>query len=234
MLAELKNITKSYPPPGKKTGLPGQTTPMVLKEINMFIAERDSVAITGPSGSGKSTLLNILGTLDKPDSGEIMLNGINTASLDDDGLAEIRNRFIGFVFQLHHLLPQLTLLENTLLPVLKTSNKIIMKGARERGMELLTRVGLQELSAKFPWQLSVGECQRAAVARALINRPKLLLADEPTGSLDAENAAVIGELLSALHLEAETSVIVVTHSAELANRMNRVYRLTAGQLFHAG
>lgn len=230
MLAELKNITKSYPPPGKRDGLNVPPSPSVLREVNMFIAEGDSVAITGPSGSGKSTLLNILGTLDKPDSGEIILNGITTTSLNDDGLAEIRNRFIGFVFQLHHLLPQLTLLENTLLPVLKTSNKIIMKGARERGMELLTKVGLQNFSTKFPWQLSVGECQRAAIARALINQPKLLLADEPTGSLDAETAASIGELLSSLHLEAGTSLIVVTHSIELANSMNRVYRLSAGQL----
>lgn len=230
MLAELKNITKSYPPPGKRDGLNVPPSPSVLREVNMFIAEGDSVAITGPSGSGKSTLLNILGTLDKPDSGEIILNGITTTSLNDDGLAEIRNRFIGFVFQLHHLLPQLTLLENTLLPVLKTSNKIIMKGARERGMELLTKVGLQNFSTKFPWQLSVGECQRAAIARALINQPKLLLADEPTGSLDAETAASIGELLSSLHREAGTSLIVVTHSIELANSMNRVYRLSAGQL----
>lgn len=233
MLAELRQITKGYP----LQGIPGgndarpDSTP-VLKELNLLIAEKESLAITGPSGSGKSTLLNILGTLDRPDAGEVILNGIGTSALGDDALSEIRNRFIGFVFQLHHLLPQLTLIENVLLPVLRRKDKIVMKTARERGMELLGRVGLKAHAAKFPWQLSVGECQRAAVVRALINRPRLLLADEPTGSLDAANAAALGELLATLHREEETSVVVVTHSAELAKRMEKIYRLDAGTLKH--
>lgn len=229
MLAELKNITKSYPPPRMKLGVPGQA-PLVLNKINLLIEEMDSIAITGPSGSGKSTLLNMLGTLDKPDSGEIILDGINTVSMSDDEMAGIRNRFIGFVFQLHHLLPQLTLLENTLLPVLKSRDKNLAKRSRKRAIELLESVGLKDFTAKFPWQMSVGECQRTAIARALINQPKLLLADEPTGSLDEETAATVGGLLLSLHREVGTSLVVVTHSVELANTMKRKYRLSGGQL----
>jgi ABC-type lipoprotein export system ATPase subunit len=231
MLAELRKITKSYPLRGRPAGnLAAALQPPVLNGVELLIGEKDSLAITGPSGSGKSTLLNILGTLDRPDSGEVVLNGISTVSLREDELAEFRNRFIGFVFQLHHLLPQLTLMENVLLPVLKRKDRILMKAARERGMSLLSRVGLQDHAAKFPWQLSVGECQRAAVVRALINRPKLLLADEPTGSLDAANAERLGDLLIVLPREEETAVVVVTHSAELAKRMDKVFRLGAGQL----
>ncbi len=231
MVAELRSITKYYLLPGKdpRKQLPGLHPP-VLDDISFSIKTNDSLAITGPSGSGKSTLLNILGTLDKPTSGEVIINGKNIGLLADDILAGIRNSFIGFVFQMHHLLPQITLLENVLLPVLPQRNKPAMQIARERAFGLLERVGLQDHAGKHPYQLSAGECQRAAVVRALINQPKLLLADEPTGSLDEENAARLGELLSILTKEQQVSVVVVTHSPELAARMEKTYRLGGGKL----
>jgi ABC-type lipoprotein export system ATPase subunit len=231
MVAELINITKYYLLPGKypRKQLPGLHPP-VLDDISLFIDANDSLAIMGPSGSGKSTLLNILGTLDKPTSGEVIIDGQNIGLLADDVLAGIRNSFIGFVFQMHHLLPQITLLENALLPVLPQRNKPAMQMARERAFELLARVGLRDHAGKYPYQLSAGECQRAAVVRALINQPKLLLADEPTGSLDEENAARLGELLSILTVEQQVSVVVVTHSPELAARMGKTYRLGGGKL----
>ncbi len=231
MIAELKNITKKYPlaGPGPRGKDPGMQFP-VLNGISLSVGTNDSLAIIGPSGSGKSTLLNILGTLDRPTSGEVIINGQNVGSLADDTLSGIRNSFIGFVFQTHHLLPQLTLLENVLLPVLPRRNKSQMNLARERALNLLKQVGLQDYTGKYPDQLSVGECQRAAVVRALINQPKLLLADEPTGSLDAENAQGLGDLLALLAMEHNVSVIVVTHSMELAARMGKIYRLSKGKL----
>jgi lipoprotein-releasing system ATP-binding protein len=231
MLAELQNITKHYPLLGKGTRREEllQQFP-VLDGISLSISATESLAITGPSGSGKSTLLNIMGTLDKPDSGEVIINGKNVASLSDEAVAILRNSFIGFVFQMHHLLPQLTLLENVLLPVLPKKERSAIQKATLRAMELLTRVGLQDHAAKHPYQLSVGECQRTAVVRALINKPKLLLADEPTGSLDAENAAALGDLLMLLSREEQVSLVVVTHSIELAARMGKTYQLGRGKL----
>ncbi|TSA30061.1 MAG: ABC transporter ATP-binding protein [Bacteroidetes bacterium] len=217
MLAALQQVDKSYDHP-------------VLKEVSLTIAPGDSIAIVGPSGSGKSTLLNILGTLDRPSSGQVILNGELVKSMNENQLAGIRNRFIGFVFQLHYLLPQLTLIENVMLPTLPEKNKKSVKEAEERAHRLLERVGLSELAYRLPGTMSVGECQRAAVVRALINRPGLLLADEPTGSLDEDHAQALGELLAELNREENMGLVVVTHSIELARRMKVRYLLHSGRL----
>jgi len=217
MLAEFQNVSKQYDHP-------------VLKEISLTIHRGDSIAIVGPSGSGKSTLLNILGTLDHPTSGRVILNGKAVDKLDDNQLAGIRNQFIGFVFQLHYLLPQLTLLENTLLPVLPVKDKLVVKKAEQRAYKFLDRVGLNDRVKHLPGELSVGECQRAAVVRALINNPGLLLADEPTGSLDEVNTASLGILLGELNREEEMGMVIVTHSMEIARRMKVIYKLHSGRL----
>ncbi len=223
MLAELHNISKQYE---QGSGIRNE----ILHQISISIDEKDSIAIIGPSGSGKSTLLNILGTLDRPSSGKVILDGTPIESLDDNHLAAIRNQFIGFVFQLHLLLPQLTLIENVLLPALPIKDKSIRSLTTERAHHLIDRVGLTRQIHQRPGQMSVGECQRAAVVRSLINQPRLLLADEPTGSLDADNAGQLGQLLGELNLEYNLAVVVVTHSSELAARMGRIYKLSAGSL----
>jgi len=155
---------------------------------------------------------------------------MSVEELGEDLLADIRNRFIGFVFQQHHLLPQLTLIENVLLPALPVKDKSKRKAATERAFRLIERMGMKEHVHRRPVHLSLGECQRAAVIRALINQPRLLLADEPTGSLDAGNAMQLGQLLGELNREQNLAVIVVTHSMEMASRMGKIYRLTAGKL----
>jgi ABC-type lipoprotein export system ATPase subunit len=224
MLAELQNISKYYEQPG--SGIHN----VILNQVTLGINEMDAIAIVGPSGSGKSTLLNMLGTLDKPSAGRVIIDGTPTTGLDDNRLAMIRNQYIGFVFQLHHLLPQLTLLENVLLPALPQKNKSMQKLTLERAHCLIKRVGLTSQVHHRPGQMSVGECQRAAVVRALINQPRLLLADEPTGSLDAENASHLGQLLSELNHEQNLAVVLVTHSIELASMMGKTYKLTSGKL----
>ncbi|MEI8004928.1 MAG: ABC transporter ATP-binding protein [Bacteroidota bacterium] len=224
MLAELQDIRKHY----NKT-LSARQVP-VLDGISLSIGENESIAVTGPSGSGKTTLLNILGTLDMPDSGNMILNGRNVFELKEDELAGLRNSFIGFVFQLHYLLPQLSLVENVMLPLLPLKDKAAYMQGYERALGLIERTGLKDLINQKPSGLSVGECQRAAVVRALVNRPRLLLADEPTGSLDAETAARLGELLSELRKEENISLVVVTHSPQLAGMMDKVYRLGSGKL----
>ncbi len=221
MLAELQHVSKHYDHP-------------VLNEISLAIHRGDSIAIMGPSGSGKSTLLNIMGTLDQPTSGRVILNHEAIENMNDNQLAEIRNHFIGFVFQLHYLLPQLTLLENILLPLLPEKDKTTIKAAEERALRLIERVSLTNRIGHLPGELSVGECQRAAVVRALINKPGLLLADEPTGSLDEENANALGALLVELNREEEMGMVVVTHSMELAKRMDVIYRLSKGRLDKIG
>ena len=159
-----------------------------------------------------------------------LLDGKAVELLTTDEVASLRNRYTGFVFQLHHLLPQLNLLENVLLPVLPQKDKSIQKAAGIRAKTLLDRVGLGDRIHHHPAQMSVGECQRAAVVRALINQPRLLLADEPTGSLDADNAGLLGELLTELKSEQQFSLVLVTHSSELAARMDKTYRLMSGKL----
>lgn len=188
------------------------------------------MAILGPSGCGKSTLLNIVGTLDSPTSGQVLLEGTDIQSLKEREIAQVRNHRIGFVFQLHHLLPQCTVLENVLIPTLAGPAKRSGPELTERAERLLQKVGLAGRRFHRPGQLSGGERQRAAVVRALINEPQLLLADEPTGSLDHASAESLGDLLAELNRDEAVTLITVTHSAELARRMGRIFCIRDGAL----
>ncbi len=203
----------------------------VLDDVNLELGAGESVAIMGPSGSGKTTLLQILGTLDRPTSGSVTLDGVDPFALGEAELADFRNRRIGFVFQDHHLLPQCSVLENVLIPTLvcREVPADIEKWARE----LLERVGLGQRLDHRPAELSGGERQRVALARALILRPRLLLADEPTGNLDARLAHEIGKLLLELHRQEQTVLVVVTHSAPLAAMLPRTLRMSEGRLMAA-
>lgn len=224
MLLELQDVSKRYEAPG------GGAPVEVLKGVSLSIDAGDAVAVVGPSGSGKSTLLNLVGALDRPTSGRVVLSGRDLAAMSDAELAAVRAREVGFVFQLHHLLPQCTVLENVLLPTLLQPAGAARAGARGRAVELLERVGLARRAGHRPGQLSVGERQRAAVVRALINQPPLLLADEPTGSLDGAAAAEMAKLLRELNEERKVALLVATHSTELAARMKRTVRLRDGML----
>ena len=223
MLLELKNIGKTFEIPSQKEAL------TVLRDINLQVNPGDTIGIIGPSGSGKSTLLNIMGALDKPTSGTVRFAGEKYDALNEQELAEMRNRDIGFIFQLHHLLPQCTVLENVLIPTIP-HKKPDKENVADRAKILLKRVGLDKHLDYFPAQLSGGERQRVAVVRALINKPKLLLADEPTGSLDQKSSNELGQLLSELNREQDVTLIVVTHSNSLAARMAKVYKLETGTL----
>ena len=220
MLAELTNVTKSYQS--------GAVAVPVLNGISLTIAEGETVAITGPSGCGKSTLLNLIGALDQADSGEIRVAGRDLTKLTPVELAEFRNTTVGFVFQLHHLLPQCTVLENVLVPsiVRKDADRAAL---RARAAQLLEAVGLSHRLDHRPGQLSGGERQRAAVARALINSPKLLLADEPTGALDRASAERLADLLAEVHQREKITIILVTHAPDLAKKMGRVMELLDGK-----
>lgn len=220
MPLELTHISKTYPAAG------GEQVE-VLRDVNLRLAAGEALAVIGPSGSGKSTLLNIMGALDRPSGGTIRLDGQDLGGMSEKELAAIRNRRIGFVFQLHHLLPQCTVLENVLIPTL-TGRSIVAD--REHAERLLERVGLKHRLGHRPGQLSGGECQRVAVVRALINRPKLLLADEPTGSLDHAAATDLGSLLLDLNREEGVALVLVTHSLELAARLPRRVKLQDGTL----
>lgn len=208
----------------KSYGENGQTLE-VLKGVSFEIDAGGSAVITGPSGSGKSTLLHILGTLDRPTSGEVAIDGKDPFKLAEHELARFRNEEVGFVFQDHHLLPQFTVIENVIMPSLAFPRP---GSLLQRATELLKKVGLERRTEHRPSQLSGGERQRAAVARALINRPRLLLCDEPTGSLDANNAGAVTDALFELHQDQETILIVVTHSLELAGRFSVQYELREG------
>lgn len=201
----------------------------ILDGLSLTVARGEAIAITGPSGSGKSTLLNLLGSLDHPTRGRVTLAGRDLTALDEAQLAIVRNRQIGFVFQSHHLLPQCTVLENVLLPTL-ASHSTAPDEAISRATRLLDRVGLSTRLTHRPAQLSGGERQRVAVVRALINQPQLLLADEPTGALDHASATNLGQLLVELNREEAVTLIVVTHSLELARKMQRVLQLDNGTL----
>ncbi len=204
----------------------------VLKDLDLTVAEGDRISIVGSSGCGKSTLLNLLGTLDRPTSGKVIIEGQDLADLEEKELAKLRSQKIGFIFQLHHLLPQCTVLENVLIPTLASGklDRETLQLTRERGTTLLERVGLGEHGTKHPAQLSGGERQRVAVVRALINRPKLLLADEPTGALDEQNAAMLVDLLVEVSNSEGVALVMVTHDRELANRMRVIRELHAGKL----
>jgi lipoprotein-releasing system ATP-binding protein len=223
-LLTLKAVTKQY---GSTTDT---ETITVLNPITLELQSGESMAIVGPSGSGKSTLLNIIGTLDQPSSGSITLNGQSLTQLDEVALATTRNRLLGFVFQAHHLLPQCTVLENVLVPTLPLNDPALRASAPDRARQLLEKVGLGARLSHRPGQLSGGERQRVAVVRALINQPKLLLADEPTGALDRASSVQLGDLLVRLNQEEGVTMIVVTHALELASRMQRVFELRDGTL----
>jgi lipoprotein-releasing system ATP-binding protein len=213
MLIKIQNISKSY---GTQT---------VLKNLSLEIEESETTAIVGPSGSGKTTLLNIIGAMDKPDSGSVLFKDRNIIEMNEDEQSVFRNQNIGFVFQMHYLLPQCSVLENVLIPTLAFSDKSAKKDAENRAKELIDHVGLGEHIHKLPGQLSGGECQRTAFIRALINKPLLILADEPTGSLDGETASILTDQMLELNKEFGTSLIVVTHSMQLAEKMNKKYHL---------
>lgn len=216
-LLELVDIVKGY----------DACAPAVLKGVSLKVKAGESLAIVGPSGCGKSTLLNVIGTLDKPDSGTVVLDGSDVTGLNDNALAQLRSREIGFVFQDHHLLPQCTALENVLVPTLAGG---AASDVRQRGMQLLDAVGLTDCADQFPAELSGGQRQRVATVRALIQQPRLLLADEPTGSLDHAGAAALGELLVDLNRQQGVTLVVVTHSQALASQMGRTLQLTDGRL----
>jgi len=215
-LLELEHISRRY----------DEAIP-VLMDVNLKVKTGESVAIVGESGCGKSTLLNIIGTLDRPDSGSVEFDGTNLLAMDEKATAEFRNRRIGFVFQLHHLLPQCTVLENVLVPALVTP---VAENAKERALRLLERVGLSDRLAHRPGQLSGGECQRVAVVRALINQPNLLLADEPTGALNRAAADEQLRLLQELNHEENLALIMVSHSERQAEKLGRVLMMENGML----
>ena len=222
-LLKLANVRKEYP------SVSGADRLCILDGISLEVQPGESLAIVGPSGSGKSTLLNIIGTLDHPSSGEVLLDGRNLAQLDEKATAEVRNRQIGFIFQAHHLLPQCTVLENVLIPTL-AENSSVQKAFEERARQLLERVGLKARLDHRPGELSGGERQRVAVVRALIMKPQLLLADEPTGALDRHSAESLAGLLIELNREEQVTLIVVTHALDLARRMQRMFTLNNGRL----
>jgi ABC-type lipoprotein export system ATPase subunit len=217
----------------KQYEAPDQSAPIkILDRVSLNVRSGESLAVVGPSGSGKSTLLHIIGTLDRPSSGEVLLSGEDLNRLGEEQLALVRNTQIGFVFQFHYLLPQCSVLENVLVPTLarRESSGQGSEPALARAKRLLKRVGLENRMEHRPGQLSGGERQRVAVVRALINQPKLLLADEPTGALDHGAAQQLALLLTELNREEHVALIVVTHSADLAQRMGTVYELTDGRL----
>ena len=221
IVLKLEDVYKQYESAGRDPVL-------VLRGISLIVQRGDSLAIVGPSGSGKSTLLNILGSLDSPTRGSIRLDGEELAHLPEQRLAEIRSQKIGFIFQSHHLLPQCSVLENILVPALAATGRA-PGSAIERAKQLLERVGLGHRLDHRPAQLSGGECQRVAVVRALINRPSLILADEPTGALDHSTAESLADLLVELNRDDHVTLIVVTHSKELAAKMGTTHQLQDGQ-----
>lgn len=224
-LLELSDVARQFVP---GAGLPPTR---VLESVDLRLAPGERAAIVGPSGSGKSTLLNLIGTLDQPDAGTLILNGRDLAKLDPTEIAKVRATEIGMIFQLHHLLPQCTALENVLVPTLAAPGIARREPSEARAKRLLSRVGLGERMDHRPGQLSGGERQRVAVVRALINEPSLLLADEPTGALDRASADLLSDLLVELNQEEGVAMLVITHSPELAARMGRVYTLRDGRLW---
>lgn len=216
-----KNISKSYPEGiGKRLE--------VLRDLDISVRCGEMIAITGESGVGKSTLLHLLGLLDKPDTGEIFIEGVSTRTLSDNAIAKIRNEKIGFVFQFHYLLPEFTAVENVAIParVAGVSAGTAMKKAEE----LLEYVGLAERAGHYPNALSGGEQQRVALTRALICEPKILLADEPTGNLDEKNAERLIEILFDLAYKKNLAVVIATHNRELAIKTNKIYKLYGGKI----
>ena len=224
MICCLSHITKYYTLPGNNEKI------SILKDISLSVDKGESVAIVGPSGSGKTTLLNILATLDRKYDGSVMIDAQDISKVTDNELASIRNRKVGIVFQQHFLLPYLTLWENILVPTLVWQKDRTNDSIQDRARSLLEKTGLIDRMGHRPDQLSGGECQRAAVVRALINRPSVLCADEPTGSLDRTTAQALGKLLKTLNRDENIALVVVTHSPELAATLDRRYTLRDGTL----
>jgi ABC-type lipoprotein export system ATPase subunit len=221
-MISVQNLSKSYQTPGE--------TIQVLTDLNLNLDPGDTASIVGPSGCGKSTLLNLLGALDRPTSGSIIIDGQDIANFTDPQASAFRNHSLGFIFQQHHLLPQLTVLENVLIPRLAGDWTEPASTTEQRARQLLETVGLSHRLNHLPWQLSGGEKLRTAVARALINQPKLILADEPTGSLDPTSTETIADLLLNLNQTQNVTLIVVTHNMALAQRMGKTFELKNGKL----
>jgi len=219
-ILSLTNISKSFIQRG-----------LVLDNLSMDVREGDTIAIMGPSGSGKTTLMNIIGLLDKPDNGSINFRGNDIRSYNEDESALYRSMNIGFVFQEHLLLPHLTVLENILLPLLARKQSREDTELKEtHAASLMRKTGISELGSKYPDTISGGEAQRAALVRALVNKPSILLADEPTGSLDAKNAELLGEILFEMNKEFGLTLILATHSEKLAGKMAQIRILGNGKL----
>jgi lipoprotein-releasing system ATP-binding protein len=221
-MIEVQSVSKVYEMPGESL--------RVLDGICLTVGKGETASVVGPSGSGKTTLLNLLGALDRPTEGRIEIDGRDVAGLSEEEAAAFRNRSLGFVFQNHHLLPQCTLLENVILPRLAGDWEEAEGVTTGRAKALLEEVGLQDRLGHFPHQLSGGERVRTALARALVNEPDLILADEPTGSLDEETTEVVADLLVQLNEEKGVTLIVVTHNPALAKRMQNYYELRGGRL----
>jgi len=224
MLLSLEHIHKGFGNPEDASYRP------VLNDLSLQVDEGERIAILGPSGSGKTTLLNLVGGLDSPDEGRVIFRGADITAYTNQQIDEYRNREIGFVFQFHHLLPQCTLLENVLIPTLIQSDRESRAQSAERAEALMERVGIWEFRNKLPGLLSGGECQRAAVVRAMINSPSMLLADEPTGALDSDNVQNMADLLLELNQKDGLTLVVVTHSLELARRMGKTLEIRSGKL----
>jgi lipoprotein-releasing system ATP-binding protein len=222
-MLEAKNIHKVYSN--------GKKQLEVLRGVNLNIEEGRFIAVVGPSGAGKSTLLHILGGLDAPTQGEVAFEGENIYRLNDTALAGIRNKKIGFVFQFYHLLSEFTVLENAIMPsLISNGRRNTDDGIRKQALTLLSQVGLGDRTNHFPAQLSGGEKQRLAIVRSLMNKPRLLLCDEPTGNLDSKTGAEIVSLIKKINLENRMSVVLVTHNAEIAAQANNIYHLQDGIL----
>lgn len=216
-MLEVQNLTKTYKSGGKDL--------TVLHEVSFNIPSGDSMAIVGPSGSGKTTLLGLCAGLDRSSSGSVILNGVSLDSLNEDQRAAVRNQYVGFVFQNFQLISTLTALENVMVPLELRGER----NAESRSMELLKKVGLADRYDHYPAQLSGGEQQRIAIARAFSNNPKILFADEPTGNLDADTKETVENLLFELNREAGTTLIVVTHDLDLASKTNHILKLKGGK-----
>ncbi len=223
MILQLEHVFKDY--------IQGKVPVHVLNDISMEVEEGEYLAIMGPSGSGKTTLMNLLGCLDVPTSGRYVLAGQEIGSLSDDALADIRNQYIGFVFQKFYLLPKMTAVDNVMLPLLYRG--VPMKERRARAEEALRMVGLGERIEFYPNQLSGGQCQRVAIARAIVGNPKLLLADEPTGALDTKSGEQVMEIFRQLSQQGIT-IIMITHERDIAECANKIYHILDGHLVGDG
>ncbi|MGQ9721462.1 MAG: ABC transporter ATP-binding protein [Candidatus Jordarchaeum sp.] len=219
-ILELENVMKIY-----KTG---DIVFEALRGVSLVVESGQWVAIQGPSGSGKSTLLNLIGCLDRPTSGRILIEGVDVSKINDNKLAEIRGGKIGFIFQMYNLIPSLTVVENILLPT-SFIKKLRKTDVKQRTEEIMKRLGISHLKDRFPSKLSGGETQRVTIARALINEPSLILADEPTGNLDTSTGSEIAKLFKDIHEQGET-IILVTHDNEFARKAEKIYVLRDGEL----